>query len=60
MSLMVSVAVDCDPVPTDAGSWPKLIDSVSWSWSASLNVEIVKVLDVSPEAKLTAVLLAGE
>ena len=55
--MMVSVAVDCDPVPTAVGNWPKLIDSVSWSRSESSVVVIVKVLAVSPEAKLTVVVV---
>jgi hypothetical protein len=54
-SLMVSAAVLCEPVPTAGGSVPKLRLTFSSSLSESLMVEIVNVLLLSPEAKLSGV-----
>ncbi len=52
MSLMVSVAVDCVPVPTAAGSVPNRMLTVSSLRSESFVVDMENVFDVSPEAKL--------
>ena len=53
---MVKDAVAWLPVLTAVGSWSNLIESASSSRSESLMVEIVKVLDVSPDAKVSVVL----
>ena len=52
---MVSWAVDCDPVPTDAGSWPNARLTVSSFLSESLVVEIVNVFELSVSAKVRGV-----
>ena len=55
--MMVSVAVDCVPVPTAAGSWPNARLTVSSLRSESFVVDIVNVLVLLPDAKLTVVLV---
>ena len=56
VSLMVSVAVDCDPVPTAGGRVPNAMLTDSSSRSESSVVLMEKVLVPSPDAKLTVVL----
>ena len=54
---MVTCAVDCVPVPTAAGSVPNARLTVSSLRSESLVVDIEKVFVLSPDPKLTVVLV---